>query len=197
MLKILLIVLLIYVIFNKPVEGFEGKQFYKSKETLRKLFSERAMWIKVFIEDNLQDKFDKMYIRERIYKNNTDIKKYLLSVSDRKKIVRTLYKLLVERSKLIISLINQVQTQNENEIKISIYLLNEHSRKFAKFLSKNSKDMYEVEDLNGHFLKQNKHVYRMTKEHFILDHLKEIKEYGAFYDHILKLSDMLNKILFM
>ena len=81
MIELLLVLLIFFIFANR--EGFSGQPvgklntFYKTREEMRKLFSERSMWIKIFIEDNLQGSSDRNYIYERLLKNQSSIGKYV------------------------------------------------------------------------------------------------------------------------
>ena len=194
----IVIIILVFILFlcaSKKKEGFRGRRFHTTKESLRKLFSERAMWMKIFIEDNLQDKSDKLHIQARLYKNTADVKKYMLKVSKKKNVVYKFARMLKKRSDLLISMIYQIQTQNKSDIIVSIDAVNQHSDMLAKFMANHSKGTLTPQKIRHHLTKQNKYIYNMTNTHFIADHASEVSEYDRFYTHMLKLSDLLNIII--
>ena len=198
MVELIIIVLLLYLIFGNT-EGFsahdpvrKANAFYKTKEAMRKLFSERSMWIKTFVEDNLQGQTDRSHIYNRLLKNQNDIGNYIGAHIKNPNTAVELTRLLKEHVSKITSMINQIQTQNKNYIEEAVENVEQNSQEFAKFLASHGEEYLPYDSIKQLFDKQNKLIYKMATHHFLSEHKKEVDSYDKFYDVMLKLSDTLH-----
>ncbi len=173
-MTLLLVLLLLIVVLQNPFESFSNTT-RNPKQDLRKLFSERAIWLKSFIEDSMKSNADKNSIRNRLIKNHGDIGSYL---NDK------FTHLFVNHGNLLMALIHQIQTQRVNEITIAMKALEKSSKKIGIFLN-------NLPHAEQHFNKQNQFIFDMATAHFFNDHKKEITASDEFYNHSLKLSDLL------
>lgn len=171
MVNLILIILIIIVILPEK-EGFTNN--------IKNLFIKRALWIKVLIEDSMQNKVDKGYIFDELLKINDAISEYMPN----KKYVKIELK---NNIYLIRSLLNQIQTQNKNEIEIAKKELEKNTDRIIEL----SKGHIQKNILENYFKNDNRLIYDMAINHYYSLHEEEVIQTNKFLDNSLSFASYL------
>ena len=164
------------------------------KETLRKLFTDHAVYTKFYIESALQNSPDVKSISSRLLKNQEDIGNYVGTFVGKVKGSR-LAKLLKDhiiRATVCIAKLKEKDTTGLNQ---AVKDLMENAEQVGHFLHSLSPEKLLLKTVTDEFKKHNKYVLNIAVAHSKAKYTEEVKQYDAYYNHMLMFSDMLYSAL--
>jgi len=164
------------------------------KETLRKLFTEHAVYTKFYIESALQSLPDLGVITARLIKKQSDIGNYVKPVIGKKN-GDTLTTLLKAHILAAADAVNAIKGKDKNVIDAAIKKVFSNSAQVAGFLSSLNPSKLPYETVSTMFNTHNQYVIDMATAHSQNEYDKEIELFDKYYTHMLMFSDTLNNAL--
>lgn len=162
------------------------------KEILRRLFTDHAVYTKFFIESSLEESPDVKAVTARLLANQDDIGEYVGRVIGKTKGAR-LTKLLKEH---ILRAADCVSELKEGEdLKDAIAALMENAEDVGQFLHALNPEKLPLRKVTDEFKRHNKYVLDIAVAHHSRKYATEIRQYDAYYNHMLMFSDMLHAAL--
>jgi hypothetical protein len=162
--------------------------FPRERDTLRKLFTDHAVFTERFIVTFLDDRPEMEVVKARLLENQPEIGTYL-GLYIGKENGNLVGKLLTEHIKGAAGVVDALK-KGENLDK-SLQIVFDNVEKVAKILSSLSNKLLKYDQVYDEFAHHNKLVVELAKLHKAKDFKKEIETYDAYYTHMLSFSDML------
>lgn len=160
------------------------------KETLRKLFTDHAVYTKFFIEASLNDLPDTKVITTRLLKNQDDIGKYLGKFVGKEK-GSMAASLLRDHILLAAECVEELKENDMKSLNVAIEKLMTNATKVGRFLHSLNPDKLPLEGITREFKQHNKYVLDMAVLHSKGKFKDEIETYDTYYTHMLMISDTL------
>lgn len=158
------------------------------KETLRKLFTDHAVYTKFFVESSLNDIPDVKVITTRLLKNQDEIGKYIGKFVGKEK-GNKLAELLKEHIMLAAGCVGKLKEGDSKGLNTAIGKLMANALQVARFLHSLNPEKLPLEVVTREFKQHNKHVLDIAVLHSKGKHREEIDTYDMYYTHMLALSD--------
>lgn len=158
------------------------------KETLRKLFTDHAVYTKFFLESSLNDLPDVKVITTRLLKNQDEIGKYVGKFvgKERGTMLTTLFK---EHILLAAGCVEQLKENDGKGLTIAVEKLMTNASKVGRFLHALNPEKLPLVVVTKEFKQHNKYVLDMAMLHSRDRYKDEIDTYDVYYTHMLMLSD--------
>jgi hypothetical protein len=174
---------------NKNLDTF--KTTITTKETLRKLFTDHAVYTKFYIECASSDLPDLKVITDRLLDNQKDIGDFIKPIvgNDNGNLVT---KLLKEHILAAAGGVAALKSGNQDNIKNAVSKIFKNSEEVSKAISSLNPSGLPYDIVHKHFDEHNQYVIDIAKLHLEKKYSEEIKKYDAYYNHMLSFSDMLN-----
>lgn len=162
------------------------------KETLRKLFTDHAVYTKFYISSYINNNKDSSNILDRLRDNQKEIGDYLVDFIDEENGAK-MTELLLEHIKMAANGVKALKT-NIN-IQIAVELIFSNSKLVSEFISSFNPEKLPYETVKIHFDRHNQYVIDIAKFTLENKYDDEIKTYDEYYNHILMFSDLLSSAL--
>lgn len=160
----------------------------RPRDTLRKLFTDHAVFTERFIVSFLDNRPETESIKSRLLSNQPEIGNYLgLYVGADNGVA--IGELLTEHIKAVAGVLQALKSKSDT--KKSIKVVFDNVEKVAKALSKISNGVLKDSKVYDEFAIHNEYVIKLAKLHQEKNYDKEIKTYDEYYTHMLSFSDML------
>lgn len=160
----------------------------RHRDTLRKLFTDHAVYTKMFIVAFLDTRPEANVLQTRLLANQPEIGTYFgvflgqdngVAIGD----------LFTEHIKLAAGVLKALKTGGD--VKKAIELVFVNVDKVSTALSELSNGYLSYEKIYGEFGKHNEFVVEIAKLHFNGQFQEEIEAYDEYYSHMLYFSDLL------
>jgi hypothetical protein len=158
------------------------------KSLLRKLFTDRAVYTKFYIESVLQDSPDSSSIGKRLYENQEEIGLnvgYIVGTDKGIKLSALLKQHIQAASATVIA------AKNHQKLDAHKSKLFANSKHVAAFLSGLNRTMLPYPVIKKHFDQHNQFVLEMVNLHLTKKYDAEILKYDQYYNHMMMVSDLL------
>ena len=159
------------------------------KDTLRKLFSDHAVYTKMVIVAVLDSRPEADFLTKRLLDNQPEIGDFLGQFIGRES-GDAVTNLLTEHIKTAAAIVTKLR-DNSRDIQKDIDFLFNNSERVAKALSGLPSSKLDYGIVHKEFDQHNDFVLALAKLHKKAMYEKEITTYDAYYVHMLKFSDML------
>jgi hypothetical protein len=163
------------------------------KDKLRYLFTDHAVYTKMYIEAELDNLPDKNVIAKRLLQNQVDIGNSLnpiIGSSSSHEITRLLQEHILSAVGALDSL-----KYDKPDLEDKIKHVFENSSQVSKALSSLNPEKLPYDDVKKMFDEHNKHVLNIATLHKQSRYEDELVEYDKYYKHMMMLSDTLNDAL--
>ena len=159
------------------------------RDTMRKLFTDHAVYMKMFMNSYLDDIGNAHVLKTRLLQNQIEIGQYLSN-----------YVGLVEGTSISVILKDHIEKairvikdlRDGRDVSADVQSLFQNSDDVAMDISDLS-DTLEYETVREEFYYHNQYIVDMSTEHFNREYEQEIKTYDAYYTHMLKFSDLVTE----
>jgi hypothetical protein len=158
------------------------------RDLLRKLFTDHAVFTKLFIESTLHDLPDDNSITVRLFENQEEIGLNIGTIVGNENGVM-LSKLLKQHIKAAAAVV--MAAKNKKDLTLPKKQLFANSTLVAKFISSLNDQMLPYDEVKKQFDKHNTYVLELVTLHLEKKYDEEIKKYDEYYNHILVFADML------
>jgi hypothetical protein len=159
------------------------------RDTLRKLFTDHAVYTRMFLTSYLNRNPDLSAIQTRLLQNQTDIGSYIGRKTN-SVVGKKLGDLLTSHIKLAANVIQtyMTRTQNPNEYSEEVRKLFANSDQIAEFLSTLCANCMYTE-LKVHFDQHNQYILDMVQKYSKNDYQESVQIYDAYLVHMLGFAD--------
>ena len=163
----------------------------KPKDTLRKLFTDHAVYTHEFIKSYLDNLPETELLKTRLLANQTEIGQYfgMYLGDDVGTTIGSLFTEHIIKAAGLVTALNTATTTEEVEPYIDE--LADNVRDVAIDVSKLSDGKLSEEEVGSEFAKHNLYVVQLAALHKNKQYEEEIKTYDEYYTHMLSFSDML------
>lgn len=170
--------------------------YINPKETMRKLFTDHAVYTKFYIESALSSLPDADVLATRLLKNQDEIGEYVgLTIgADKGKIMAGA---LREHIMLAAKVVGYLKIGDNNKKDMAISELFKNSAKVAAFLSSLNPTALPYNTVKEMFDRHNKYVLEIATLHKSGNYSQEILTFDSYYTHMLSLSDSLSAALYL
>ena len=160
-------------------------------ETMRKLFTDHAVFTKMYSASFIDGTGDYPFIAKRLLENQVEIGNYM-SKWIGKAGGDAVANLLTEHIKVAVKVLETLKRERgvTLAVKQAIAELYTQGSAVARGLSDLSNKL-PFDILNHEFHKHNVHVVTFSSQHFMGKYEEEIVTYDAYYTHMLSFSDLL------
>lgn len=160
----------------------------RPRDTLRKLFTDHAVFTERFIVSFLDNRPETEVIKARLLSNQPEIGDYLGAYVGFDNGVE-IGRLLTEHIKAAAGVLKDLK--NKSDTKKSIEIVFNNVEEVAKALSGISNGALKDSKVYDEFAIHNEYVVKLAKLHQGKNYTNEIKTYDQYYTHMLSFSDML------
>jgi hypothetical protein len=157
---------------------------------LRKLFTDHAVYTKFYIESFLSNLPDSTFIAKRLMDNQKDIGNAVKPIVGTSK-GDALIALLTEHIQCAAEVLAHLLAKEDAAMKRSIRSLFRNSDDVATFLNSLNPRKLPLDVVKREFRMHNQHVLNIATLHAKKEYEKEIAEYDAYFNHMMRFSDML------
>ena len=169
---------------NKPISD------PKPKETLRKLFTDHAVYTQRFIDAYLDDSQMTQFLQTRLLANQPEIGQYLGQFVGQAA-GETVGNLLTEHIKLAAKIVAELGENSEDSvIAAAVDELLSNARNVANGIAGLSKGKLNTDQVYNEFAKHNSFVVDLAVLHKKGKYEEEIRTYDVYYTHMLMFSDL-------
>lgn len=159
------------------------------KETLRKLFTDHAVYTKFVINSVLDSNPDATDLLNRLMQNQNDIGDYVKPIIGGHN-GNLLAELLRGHIGKAGEALAAVKSRNPQAISVAVNNLLNQGDSVALFLSNLNPVRLPYSTVAAEFRKHNQFVADLAVLHYQKNTLEEIKTYDAYYNHMLMFSDL-------
>ena len=162
------------------------------KQQLRKLFTEHAVYTKMYITSALHTLPDLEVLTNRLLRNQSDIGDFVKPIIGSNN-GNKLTSLLKEHILAAAGAVNAVKTKTGIDEAVKKVFAN--SEQVSKFLNSLNPSKLPLSEVHQMFDQHNKYVIQMTQLHNSGSYKEEIETYDKYYEHMLMFSDALYEAL--
>lgn len=160
------------------------------KDTLRKLFTDYAIYIKFYITSENFNLTDKQLLIDRLSNNQKDIGDFIKPLIGETN-GDNFTKILKEHLNIVIDAIKSIKSNDKIRMEDSVKDLYSNCCKLSKFLSSLNEKKLPYDIIFYHLNKYNQNILILSSFDFQKKCEESLKKFDAFYNQTLLLADML------